>query len=390
MHIASQLIQSAVFKHLERATGRGNLNLIGPDGRERQFHGSEPGPAATITVHNWRLAGALLSRGDIGLGEAHIKGWWDSPDLEAVIAFGIANAEGVERLAWGNPLRRLEHVLRDRLWRRNTIAGSRRNIMSHYDLGNDFYALWLDPSMSYSSALYENPNATLSTAQANKYQRILGKLGSRGEILEIGCGWGGFIATAEQHNCRVTALTVSERQYGYVRERAGPRTDLKLQDYRLSTGRYPAIVSIEMLEAVGERYWPEYFRKLRSSLHDDGLAVVQTITIRDDMFQSYRNCSDYIRHFIFKGGMLPSLARIDEEAAAAGLRVREVHSFGADYARTLREWLARFDAAVPAITELGYDAPFQRGWRLYLAMSAAAFASKRCDVRQITLAPARL
>ncbi len=381
--------QSAAFKILDRSAVYGSLILRGPDGQERIFTGRSPGPQAVLEVHDWRVIDAVFARGDIGLGEAYMHHWWDSPDLEAFVAWGIANVDGMGRMAWGSPLRRLESVLRDRFWRRNSVTGARRNIMSHYDLGNEFYALWLDPSMTYSSGIYGGPDVALAAAQDNKYQRILGELGHREEMLEIGCGWGGFISAAERQGRRVTALTISQQQHNYVRNRMGPGSDVRLQDYRSSTGKYPAIVSIEMLEAVGERYWPEYFKTVRARLANDGVAVIQTITIRDDMFQSYRNCSDYIRHFIFPGGMLPSVKRIGEEAAGAGLAVRDIYSFGADYARTLREWLARFDAVAPAIGALGYDAKFQRGWRLYLAMSAAAFADGRTNVHQIALTPIR-
>ena len=382
-------VQSAAFKALERATTRGTLRLHTPDGRERVFAGREAGPDATLVVHDWRIVGAVTARGDIGLGEAYMHGWWDSHGLESFIAWSIANVGGLGRLAWGSPLRRFEAVLRDRLWRRNSIAGARRNIMSHYDLGNEFYALWLDPSMTYSSGLYDGPGGTLPDAQSRKYQRILTGIGARDEVLEIGCGWGGFIAKAESEGRRVTGLTISQRQYDFVRARAGAGSSVQFQDYRLSQGRYPAIVSIEMLEAVGERYWREYFATLRARLADDGVALVQTITIRDDMFASYRTCSDYIRHYIFQGGMLPSLSRIREEAGFAGLAVRDVYSFGSDYARTLRDWSGRFDAAAGAIGSLGYDDKFQRGWRLYLAMCAAAFESGRTDVHQIALVAMR-
>ncbi len=381
-------LQSQALKVLDRACVTGSLALITPDGRRHGFAGTAPGPEATLQVHDWRLLHAVKARGDVGLGEAYMNGWWDSPDVENFIAWSIRNVGGLAPLAWGTPLHRLRQVLRERIIRRNTRAGSRRNILAHYDLGNEFYALWLDPTMSYSSAIYDKPGATLEAAQSRKYRRILDILAHRDRVLEIGCGWGGFIEEAAGSGRDVTALTISKSQYDFVRGHKSSAVDLRLQDYRDSSGCYPAIVSIEMLEAVGEKYWPRYFRTLRERLEPGGVAVVQTITIADGMFASYRNCTDFIRHQIFPGGMLPTIPRIRGEAAKAGLAVGNVHSFGADYALTLREWLRRFDAAEPAVLALGFDGRFRRGWRLYLAMCAAAFAVERTDVHQIELVPA--
>ena len=389
MSVLSSFVAAAALRGLDRAIKCGRLRLVTPDGRMHEFSGNEPGPEASMIVHDWRVAGAVMARGDIGLGDAHMSGWWDSPDLESLLALMIRNMDGLGRMAWGSSLHRVQSVLRERLSRRNSISGSRRNIMAHYDLGNEFYALWLDPSMSYSSALYETPGAGLESAQRAKYRRILASLGDRrDEVLEIGCGWGGFVAEAQAGGRHVTALTISQRQFDWARERAGSGADVRLQDYRLSSGRFPAIVSIEMFEAVGESYWPVYFRTLRDRLTSDGMAVVQTITISEQLFSSYRTSSDYIRHHIFPGGMLPSLTRFREEAKKAGLACCDVYSFGQDYAKTLRAWLARFDASVPQIRALGYDEAFIRGWRLYLGMCAAAFAVGRTDVHQIELVPA--
>lgn len=369
---------------LQRAARFGSLDIVMPDGSAHVFPGREPGPNAHIVVHDWRLIEDVAARGDVGLGEAYMNGHWDSPDLEAFCAWAMMNVDGFGRYAWGSWLYRLKSGLRNKLIRRNTRAGSRRNILAHYDLGNDFYALWLDPSMSYSSGIYRSAGATLAEAQAAKYGRVLQHIGNSGEVLEIGCGWGGFMAEAERVGHKVTGLTISRRQHEYVRERF-PGADVRLQDYRASSGRYPAIVSIEMLEAVGEAYWPLYFRTIRERLTPGGVAMVQTITIRDSMFRAYRRSNDYIREHIFPGGMLPTVPRIQRGAERAGLAVREVFAFGGDYARTLRDWRHRFDAAELAIAGLGYDLAFRRGWRLYLDMCAAAFAIGRIDVNQIEL-----
>ncbi len=376
--------RTLTLKLLESATRHGSVRIVTPEGTEHVFTGREPGPEAHITVHDWRLIEAVTARGDVGLGEAYMSGWWDSDDLEAFVAWAMLNVDGFGRYAWGSWLYRAKSVLRDMLVRRNTPAGSRRNILAHYDLGNEFYSLWLDPSMSYSSGIYSTSTASLEQAQAVKYQRVLDHIGDADKVLEIGCGWGGFIAAARDEGRKVTALTISQRQHDYVRARVAA-ADVRLQDYRASSGRYPAVVSIEMLEAVGEAYWPHYFRTLKNRLMPGGAAMVQTISIRDKMFRSYRRSNDFIREHIFPGGMLPTIPHIQREAGRAGLAVRDVYSFGADYARTLRDWLGRFDASEPAIAALGYDKSFRRGWRLYLAMCAAGFSVGRIDVHQIEL-----
>ena len=374
---------------LERAVIKGSLRLTAPDGRVYEFEGKEPGPHGDIVIHDWRTISAALAEGDIGLGNAYMAGWWDSPDLEPLLTVLMMNMDGLGRLAWGSFLHRIRTVFREWVSKRNSIGGSKRNIMAHYDLGNDFYARWLDPTMTYSSAIFATPETDLESAQRAKYARILERLGpKRSDILEIGCGWGGFMAAAVNQDRRVTALTISPSQHAYASARLGNAANVRLQDYRNADGRFPAIVSIEMFEAVGERYWPTYFRTLRDRLTRDGAAVVQTISISEKLFPTYRTSSDYIRHHIFPGGMLPTLSRFKAESERAGLAVRDVYSFGQDYARTCREWLVRFDAAAPDIRAMGYEDGFMRGWRLYLALCAGAFALGRTDVHQIELAPA--
>ncbi len=382
------LVRQAL-RALDRGIRTGELTLVTPDGKTLEFGGKAPGPKAVMIVHDWAVVSAVMAQGDIGLGDAHMKGHWESPDLEALLTLFMRNMDGLGRMAWGSIFNRLKEVIRERILRRNSVDGSRRNIMAHYDLGNAFYSLWLDPTLSYSSAIYAAPSTPLEAAQKAKYQRILDRLGgTRDHVLEIGCGWGGFIEAATGEDRRVTALTISKEQHAIAKERGHGRADVRLEDYRLSQGRYPGIVSIEMFEAVGERYWPTYFRTLRERLTSDGKAVIQTISISDKLFPSYRTSSDYIRHHIFPGGMLPSVSRFREEAQRAGLAVTDVFSFGRDYAKTCREWLSRFDAASPRIRALGYDEGFMRGWRLYLAMCAAAFEEGRIDVHQIDLEPA--
>ena len=375
------------LRFLERGLEHGQLTLTEPDGRTRVFGGRSPGPPADMTIRDWRVLRAVLMKGDIGLGESYMAGWWDSSDLVALSSILVRNTGKLGKLAWGSPWFQFAATLRHRLLRRNSIQGSRSNILAHYDLGNNFYKLWLDPSLSYSSALYASGSRDLASAQHSKYTRILERIGTRSQkILEIGCGWGGFIETACAHDHHVTGLTISDAQFQVAKTRAPAASEVRLQDYRQASGRFDAVVSIEMFEAVGERYWPIYFRALAERLNHKGVAVVQTITIADDLFPAYRTSSDYIRHHIFPGGMLPSLLRFRQEAQKAGLVCRDVFSFGTDYARTLLDWLERFDAAATDIRALGYDEAFMRGWRFYLALCAGAFLAGRTDVHQIELA----
>ncbi|MBY0224862.1 MAG: cyclopropane-fatty-acyl-phospholipid synthase family protein [Hyphomicrobium sp.] len=375
---------------LESATRFGTLTVITPEGVERTFSGPNSGPHGIIRIKDWRTINAALAQGDIGLGNAYMAGWWESPDLENLLTVLMLNMDGLGRLAWGSFLHRIRSVVLEWVFRRNSVKGSQRNIMAHYDVGNDFYSRWLDPSMTYSSAIFGQTGYDLESAQKAKYARILERIGgNHGSVLEIGCGWGGFTEAAVRQGHDVTALTISPRQHAYATERVGKAADIKLQDYRKQGGTFSSIVSIEMFEAVGERYWPTYFQTVRERLTSNGVAVVQTISISEQLFPSYRTSSDYIRHHIFPGGMLPSVSRFKQEAERAGLGVQDVFSFGQCYARTCREWLQRFDAALPEIRALGYEEGFLRGWRLYLAMCAGAFALGRTNVHQFELVPVR-
>ncbi len=375
---------------LESAMRKGTLTVITPEGLERTFAGADSGPHGTIHIKDWRTVNAALAEGDIGLGNAYMAGWWDSDDLEAILTVLMLNIDGLGRLAWGSYLHRIRTVLLEWVFRRNSVKGSQKNIMAHYDVGNDFYSRWLDPTMTYSSAIFPKPETDLESAQKAKYARILERIsGNSGNVLEIGCGWGGFTEAAVNQGHGVTALTISPRQHAYATERVGTAAEIKLQDYRKQEGTFSSIVSIEMFEAVGERYWPTYFQTVRDRLAANGVAVIQTISISEQLFPSYRVSSDYIRHHIFPGGMLPSVTRFKEESERAGLAVSDVFSFGQCYARTCREWLVRFDEALPGIRALGYEEGFLRGWRLYLAMCAGAFAIGRTNVHQYELVPVR-
>lgn len=364
----------------------GQLTFVSPNGEQQVVTGSKSGPKAQFRIKSWDVLARAMARGDIGLGEDFIAGAWESDDIEALFSVFLLNLDELEGFAHGGFLNRLGFILLNTVARRNSEGGSRRNIEAHYDVGNDFYALWLDETMTYSSALYQAPDAALSEAQRAKYARILDKVGeARANVLEVGCGWGGFAEAATERAHDVTGITISPSQYAFATERLGPKADIRLEDYRHTKGQFDSIVSIEMFEAVGERYWPRYFQMLSERLKRGGRAVVQTITVRDDLFAGYRTRSDFIRHYVFPGGMLPSLERFREEAQRAGLKVRDVLSFGPDYARTLREWSARQKAAEDKIRALGHGDAFLRNWHFYLGICAAAFAVGRTDVHQVEL-----
>jgi cyclopropane-fatty-acyl-phospholipid synthase len=380
---------STVFCRALERIQYGTFHLITPDGREHHFAGPQPGAAAQLRLQSWQVVRNMLLRGDVALAEDYRDGLWESDDLEGLFLNALQNEKALDAFIYGGAFGRIAARL-IHLFRRNTRRGSRRNIAAHYDLGNAFYSEWLDPTMTYSSALFQSEGEPLESAQRNKYQRILDQLGGAGEgrILEVGCGWGGFAETAAQQGYGVHGITLSQEQHAYAAERLqtfGDAAQVALTDYRDQGGRFDHLVSIEMFEAVGERYWPTYFRKVASLLHSKGRAVVQTITIAEPYFERYRRGGDAIRAFIFPGGMLPSVSRFEAEARQSGLEVITAHPFGRDYAETLRRWQAAFDARAEKLLQMGYDAKFQRLWRFYLACCAASFQVGRTDVYQFTL-----
>jgi cyclopropane-fatty-acyl-phospholipid synthase len=364
----------------------GELHLITPEGKTIHAKGRLPGPEVTWTLYDWEVVRRLLLHGDIAVGEDYIDGKWDADSIENLFSFFLMNYNNFARFSNGKWLSRTVYSFYNRFIRRNSTKGSRKNIQAHYDVGNDFYKLWLDPSMTYSSALFANDGQNLEDAQRAKYQNILKHLGEHSaSILEIGCGWGGFAEEASKQNARITGLTISPAQHQYATARLGDKADIRLQDYRSIREKFDSIVSIEMFEAVGENYWPVYFKTVADNLKSGGKAVIQTIMMRDEDFADYRQRSDFIRHYVFPGGMLPSPQRFREEAARAGLKCRELVAFGHDYADTLREWLKRFEARREEIVAMGYSESFIRNWRFYLALCAATFAVGRTNVMQMEL-----
>jgi len=383
-----------VLRLLERIE-HGSIFVRFPDGQQGTFGAGAP--HADIALANWNVVGAALKTGDIGFGEAYVAGDWSTSDLARLMTVFIRNRTAAESVIYGSALGRLLYRVRH-LLNRNTKAQAKKNIHAHYDLGNDFYSLWLDRSMTYSSALFagvQDPHAPataaeLEAAQHNKYARVLGELalppGAR--VLEIGCGWGGFAQRAAQAGLAVTGLTLSPSQLAHARDRLareGLNADLKLQDYRDESGRYDGIASIEMFEAVGEAYWPTYFDTLKRCLAPHGRACVQTIEIDEALFERYRRSTDFIQQYIFPGGMLPSPRAFEAQAHAAGLRIVNAHSFGRDYARTLATWRTLFISQDRAVHVLGFDQRFIRIWEFYLAYCEAAFAEGNTDVTQYTL-----
>ncbi|MGD9951554.1 MAG: class I SAM-dependent methyltransferase [Burkholderiales bacterium] len=374
-----------VLRTLERLE-RGRLEVALPGGARRAF-GEPNGATADLQVRNLNAFARVLRSGDIGFAEGYLEGDWTTSSLPRLLTLLAANRHALEGPLYGSFLgRMLQRLLH--MTRANTRAGSRRNIAAHYDLGNDFYALWLDRGMTYSSALFAgDAGRTLEEAQHAKLARALQQLApaTGARVLEIGCGWGSFAELAADAGLHVTGLTLSRAQLEFARARLGGRADLQLRDYRDERGRYDAVASIEMIEAVGERWWPAYFGKIAEVLPSGGRALVQAIVIDDALFARYREGSDFIRRYIFPGGMLPSPARVEMEAAAAGLSVRDAHPFGADYARTLALWRQRFLARWPEASALGYDERFRRMWEFYFAYCEAGFTAGSTDVVQYTL-----
>ena len=365
---------------------KGSISVVLPHGQVVHHTGTEPGPQGQITLHNWRALRRLLWRGDLGFAEGYIAGDWSSTDLVRLIAVGATNLSALDSEIDGSlpvrMLRRMAHMLRS-----NSLRGSRRNIAFHYDLGNDFYRPWLDHSMTYSSALAFEHGQSLEAAQTQKLDRIVDLLALTPgtSVLEIGCGWGALAAHIAHADARVTGITLSQEQLAFGRERIahadlGNKVDLQLCDYRKVTGTFDRIVSIEMLEAVGEAWWPTYFRQIHDRLSPGGRAVLQVITIAEDRFPHYRQAPDFIQHYVFPGGMLPTRSILAQQSADAGLTLSHQEHFAPAYAATLAEWRRRFEAARDTMFASGFDERFCRMWTYYLSYCEAGFTTGQIDV----------
>ena len=367
----------------------GSLKLECPDGKLLKFGNEDP--TVTLSLNSWEPFLAAIRSGDIGFAESYLQGEWQTDNLAKLIELFIHNRNALESAIygswWGSLLYRVKH-----LFNRNSRAGSRRNIHAHYDIGNSFYTLWLDPSMTYSSALFAQPEFTLQQAQHAKYERIFSEIivGAGSRVLEIGCGWGGFAELAANKGAHVTGLTLSTEQLAFAEKRlhdagVSERIELRLQDYRDTDCEFDGIASIEMFEAVGEEYWDSYFACIAKNLKTGGRACVQTITIADDLFDRYRKGTDFIQQYIFPGGMLPSPSIFRAHAQRHGLSVVNELAFGLDYARTLRLWDQAFEEALPAVQAQGFDERFIRTWKFYLAYCEAGFRAGSIDLFQFTL-----
>ena len=373
----------------------GILTLVLPDGREMRLEGAVEGPEARLVIRDYRFINRVMGTGTIGFGEGYMAGEWDTPDLSRALEVLAANFAQFEGVSFGNPLMTAVNLLGHTL-RGNTRWGSKRNIHAHYDLGNAFYARWLDPTMTYSAARFSRPGEPLPDAQARKYRTLAQTMDLRAghSVLEIGCGWGGFAEfAAREVGAKVTAITISEAQYMFAKERMfnlglAEKADIQLIDYRDVTGKFDRVASIEMFEAVGERFWSTYFDKIRDSLAPGGRAGLQIITIRDELFEHYKRTPDFIQKYIFPGGMLPSEERLKVATDNAGLSWGPISRFGVCYADTLAEWARRFEAAWEEITHLGFDERFRKLWRFYLSYCEAGFRTERTDVVQLSLVKA--
>ncbi len=374
----------------------GTLTLQLPDGSLQRF-GSGEAPMASLHLHNWNACSAALRSGDIGFAESYLAGDWTTPHLADLLQVFIANRQEVDNVIYGNWLGRLAYRIKH-LLRRNTRANSQKNVHAHYDLGNAFYALWLDGTMNYSSAIFESPATSMAEGQHAKVRRALSmaRVQPGHRVLEIGCGWGALaeMATAE-FGASLVGVTLSTEQLAWARDRlvragTAAQADLRLQDYR-DIGKtsvdepFDAICSIEMVEAVGREYWPGYFQTVSRLLKPGGHACIQSIVIADELFERYIGSTDFIQQYIFPGGCLPCPREFRAQAEAAGFDIVDEFSFGQDYARTLKLWRDDFVAQESRVLHLGFDRRFIRIWEFYLAYCEAAFAQANTDVMQFTL-----
>lgn len=370
----------------------GRISLRLPDGTQTDFGHGEL--ACEGKIHRWDVLDQVLRRGDIGFAETYIEGSFEIDHPDRLIEWACRNESTLKKAIYGAAIPLA--IDRIRHWRRsNTVQQAKKNIASHYDLGNEFYKLWLDPTLTYSSALFTDGAQGLESAQVTKFERILNQAGVKAgdHILEIGCGWGGFFSHAVRtRNCRVTAVTISQRQFEVCQKRIeseglGGQVTLLLEDYRHLKGKFDHIVSIEMIEAVGQSYWPSYFGQIQSLLKATGRAVIQSITIREDLFKRYTSGTDFIQQYVFPGGQLPTLSAFSELGNSSGLNVIDMHAFPGSYARTLKVWREQFKAARKEVQAMGFDEEFLRLWEFYLAYCEGAFRVGRVGVSHFTLEP---
>lgn len=380
-----------VFERI-REMKRGRVDIVLPDGRRFRAEGPLPGFVAEIEVHHEDLFARTIREGDLGFCEAYMDGWWSTPDLMAFMDLVHDDAEHMYDGFPGQFLVRFYE--RMRFWmQRNSKTQAKKNISYHYDLGNEFYSLWLDDTMTYSSAKFETGQESMEAGQIEKYKSMVDQMGAQpgDHVLEIGCGWGGFAEyAAKERGLKVTGLTISQEQHDFAVARIAKaglsdQVEIKMQDYRDETGTYDGIASIEMFEAVGEKYWPVYFSAVRDRLKPGKNATLQIITVQHRRWEIYRRGVDFIQKYIFPGGMLPSPVVLRQEVEKAGLKVARSIEFGESYSQTLRRWHETFNAKWDQVAALGFDERFKRMWNFYLTSCAGTFHSGNCDVTQITV-----
>ena len=377
---------------MAQGMNNGRVDFVMPDGRTFRADGKQPGHVAELRVHNPDLFARLIREGDLGFCDAYLDNWWSTPDLQAFMDLVHADNEDIYDGFPGQGLVRMFEKLR--FWmQRNHKSQARKNISYHYDLGNEFYGLWLDDTMTYSSALFETGQESHEAAQTAKYKSMVDQMGVKegDHVLEIGCGWGGFAEyAAKERGLKVTGLTISQEQFNYARERiekAGisDLVEFKLQDYRDEKGTYDGIASIEMFEAVGEKYWPIYFETVRERLKPGANATLQIITVDDRRWEIYKNSVDFIQKYIFPGGFLPSKQSLYDLSFNKGLTIEKYDSYGFHYSNTLKLWRDEFLNKWDQISKQGFDLNFKRMWNFYLSYCEAGFKSKNIDLIQFSL-----
>ncbi len=374
------------LKKLFEQADIGQLIIRHPESSELSFIGSANGPICDFVIKDWSMMEMVARRGDIGLGEAYHMGLWESSNVADFLTYCSLNLKKIKNHGNATLWNRMIFYFYNHFVRINTKYGSKKNILEHYDISNEFYSLWLDSSMTYSSAICKNEHESLEQAQENKYNRIINNIDLVNKnVLEIGCGWGGFASQATKAGADLTGITISDKQYQYAKKRLENRANILLQDYRDINNKYDRIVSIEMFEAVGEKYWATYFNQIKNSLVKGGKALIQTITINDDEFEGYRKNSDYIRHHVFPGGMLPSKSVFCNEVRKAKLETTNIFEFGNDYAWTLEQWQKNFKLNKDKLVDMNYSEAFLRAWEFYLSLSIAGFKSAKTNVMQVEI-----
>ena len=370
----------------------GELRAVFPSNFQKVYSGGQVGPTADIQINSWKLVPRLLLSGDMGLAESFLSGEWATSNLTQLILLGDINERALGNAVipskFINSIEKLRHQRRD-----NSKRGSRRNIAAHYDLGNEFYSHWLDNTMSYSSALFTDFGEELEVGQNRKYQRLAKalKLKEGDQVLEIGCGWGGFAEiAAKEYKCNVVGITLSNEQAKFAQRRMQENqlsnlVDIRIEDYRDVQGSFDKIVSIEMFEAVGEEHWRNYFETIKTRLKPGGLAGIQSITIANEFFETYKRRPDFIQKYIFPGGILPSEDKLNNAVSSAGLKILDDYYFGKSYAETLRRWQSTFEQKWDDIKNLGFDEKFQKMWRYYLSYCEAGFETGHINVGQFLI-----